>query len=50
VVAGWDPRPAMDVTRWNGVRASSRKGQQPFYNIIPDSGDVRFETQSTDGV
>lgn len=39
-IVGWDRRPAIDVSRWEGVLASSMGVNQPFYHCIPDSNDT----------
>lgn len=39
-IVGWDRRPAIDVSRWEGVLASSLGVNQPFYHCIPDSNDT----------
>ena len=39
VIYGWDPRPAVDVSRWDGVVGLPRRGEQPFYPLLPDAHD-----------
>ena len=40
VVAGFDLRPLLDVSGWEGVVGLPSGGEQPFYRIVPDEGDV----------
>jgi hemimethylated DNA binding protein len=39
VVVGWDPRPQVDVSRWDGLKDVEHPEQHPFYHVIPDPGD-----------
>jgi len=39
VVAGWDRRPQLDVSGWDGLRSLPSGAEQPFYRIIPDVAD-----------
>ena len=39
VVFGWEERPAMDVSHWDGVVGLPSGGEQPFYRMIPDHDD-----------
>lgn len=40
VVASWDDRPIMDVSRWSNVLRTKRKDAQPFYRVLPDARDA----------
>lgn len=40
VVAGFDLRPLLDVSGWEGVVGLPSGGEQPFYRVVPDEGDV----------
>ena len=39
VVAGWDRRPVIDVSMWDGVVSTPRGTDQPFYHIVPCQHD-----------
>jgi len=39
VVVTWDPKPAMDVRRWDGVQEIENPMEKPFYHVIPDPND-----------
>lgn len=39
VVLGWDRKAEVDVSGWDGLRKSSRGGDQPFYRLLPDYTD-----------
>ena len=39
VVYGWDRRPTVDVSKWDGVQGLDRAGEQPFYHMLPDQED-----------
>jgi hemimethylated DNA binding protein len=39
VVVAWDPKPTMDVTRWDGLGHIDNPMELPFYHVIPDHGD-----------
>lgn len=39
VVVGCDPRPTVDVTRWDGLEHIDNPMELPFYHVIPDEGD-----------
>ena len=39
VVFGWEPRPHLDVSQWDGVVGLPSGAEQPFYRMIPDHGD-----------
>jgi hemimethylated DNA binding protein len=41
VVAGWDMRPQMDVSNWEGVVNLPLGAEQPFYKVVPDEEDVQ---------
>jgi hemimethylated DNA binding protein len=40
VILGWDRRPTIDVSSWDGVVQTTRGPDQPFYHVAPDSHDV----------
>lgn len=40
VISGFDQRPLVDATKWDGVKDSPLGVNQPFYRVIPDQGDV----------
>ena len=40
IISGWDHRPLMDVSRWQGVIGLKYGSNQPFYRVIPDENDV----------
>ena len=40
VVVGWDKRPTIDVSKWEGVVQGALGVAQPFYHCIPDSNDA----------
>eukprot|EP00602_Paraphysomonas_sp_CaronLab_P009394 CAMPEP_0185037784 /NCGR_PEP_ID=MMETSP1103-20130426/32644_1 /TAXON_ID=36769 /ORGANISM="Paraphysomonas bandaiensis, Strain Caron Lab Isolate" /LENGTH=592 /DNA_ID=CAMNT_0027575915 /DNA_START=479 /DNA_END=2257 /DNA_ORIENTATION=- len=40
VCTGWDVRPSIDTSRWEGVRDLELGKEQPFYRVLPDVGDV----------
>lgn len=40
VVVGWDRRPTMDVSGWDGVVQTQSGPDQPFYHIACDAHDV----------
>ena len=39
VVVGWDRRPEVDVSDWDGVAGLPSGGEQPFYRVLPDISD-----------
>ena len=39
VVATWDPKPVMDVRRWDGLQHVENPMEKPFYQVIPDQND-----------
>lgn len=41
IVVGWDPKPTVDVSRWDGLQhLSAEKVQEmPFYHVVPDPYD-----------
>ena len=39
VVVGWDRRPQVDVSGWDGVQGLPSGPEQPFYRALPDMGD-----------
>ena len=39
VVIGWDRRPAVDVSSWDGVQNLPSGTEQPFYKMLPDLAD-----------
>uniref|UniRef100_A0A7S4MNA2 Hemimethylated DNA-binding domain-containing protein n=2 Tax=Odontella aurita TaxID=265563 RepID=A0A7S4MNA2_9STRA len=39
VVVAWDPRPAVDVSQWDGLRHVENPQDKPFYHVIPDRND-----------
>lgn len=39
VVVAWDPKPTVDVTRWDGLGHVENPMDLPFYHVIPDQGD-----------
>jgi hemimethylated DNA binding protein len=39
VVVGWDRRPQVDVSGWDGVQGLPSGPDQPFYRVLPDMGD-----------
>ena len=39
VVIGWDRRPQMDVSSWDGVQGLPSGPEQPFYRMVPDLSD-----------
>jgi hemimethylated DNA binding protein len=39
VVVGWDPKPSVDVSRWDGLQHIKDPHLYPFYHIIPDHDD-----------
>lgn len=43
VIVGWDPRPTVDVSRWDGVQHLIEEGvnvsEVPFYQVIADPDD-----------
>jgi len=41
VVMAWDPEPAMDVSRWDGLQDIANPMAQPFYHVLPDQADCR---------
>ena len=49
VVMGYDERPVMDVSRWDGVQDLPSGGDQPFYHVLPDDDDciAEFGAQRT---
>ena len=38
-VYGWDSRPTVDVSQWEGVKGSKAGADQPFYYLLPDEQD-----------
>jgi hemimethylated DNA binding protein len=39
IVIGYDQRPIMDVSGWDGVVDLPSGGDQPFYHVLPDEND-----------
>lgn len=39
VVVGWDPKPSVDVSRWDGLQHIDKPEQYPFYHVVPDHND-----------
>jgi hemimethylated DNA binding protein len=39
VVVAWDPKPSIDVSRWDGLGHIDNPNEIPFYHVIPDQGD-----------
>lgn len=39
VVVAWDPKPAVDVSMWDGLGDIDDPNEKPFYHIIPDQSD-----------
>lgn len=39
VVIGWDRRPQVDVSDWEGVVGLPSGIKQPFYRVLPDMSD-----------
>ncbi|GKY92318.1 hypothetical protein MPSEU_000202900 [Mayamaea pseudoterrestris] len=39
VVIACDPKPSVDVTRWDGLAHIDNPMELPFYHVIPDQGD-----------
>eukprot|EP01043_Picozoa_sp_COSAG02_P027666 COSAG02_NODE_1643_length_11528_cov_19.259865_10_plen_487_part_00 len=39
IVIGYDQRPIMDVSGWDGVVDLPRSSDQPFYHVLPDEND-----------
>lgn len=39
VIVAWDPKPAVDVSRWDGLSDIENADDMPFYHIVPDQGD-----------
>ena len=39
VVVAWDPKPLVDVSRWDGLQDIENPQNYPFYHIIPDQND-----------
>ena len=38
-VFGWDERPHVDVSQWDGVVGLPSGAEQPFYRMVPDHSD-----------
>jgi hemimethylated DNA binding protein len=39
VVIGWDPKPTVDVSRWDGLERIDDPARHPFYHVVPDRND-----------
>jgi hemimethylated DNA binding protein len=39
VIVAWDPRPVVDVSRWDGLQHINDPQNYPFYHVIPDQND-----------
>jgi hemimethylated DNA binding protein len=39
VIVAWDPKPSIDVSRWDGLQHIKDPQEYPFYHIIPDQSD-----------
>lgn len=39
VVATWNPKPVMDVRRWDGLQHIENPMEKPFYHVLPDQND-----------
>jgi hemimethylated DNA binding protein len=39
VVVAWDPKPMVDVSRWDGLTHIENPNELPFYHILPDQTD-----------
>lgn len=40
MVVSFDPRPRMDVSRWDGLQHLKNVDDTPFYSIVPDPADT----------
>ena len=41
VVVGWDPRPTVDVSNWDGLQdVKGNVNEMPFYHVFPDRNDA----------
>eukprot|EP00949_MAST-11_sp_MAST-11-sp1_P005206 g5206.t1 len=40
VITGWDKRPTVDVSTWDGVKGLASGAEQPFYNVIAHDEDI----------
>jgi hemimethylated DNA binding protein len=36
VIVAWDRRPCVDVSNWDGVKATASGSNQPFYMLATD--------------
>jgi hemimethylated DNA binding protein len=41
-VFGWERRPQLDVSQWDGVKGLPSGAQQPFYRMVPDIASHRI--------
>ena len=39
IIVAWDPKPAVDVSRWDGLTDIINAADLPFYHVMPDQGD-----------
>jgi hemimethylated DNA binding protein len=39
VVVAWDPKPSIDVSKWDGLGDVEDPNEKPFYHVIPDQSD-----------
>jgi len=39
VIVAWDPKPKVDVSRWDGLRNVHNASHIPFYLVMPDQND-----------
>jgi hemimethylated DNA binding protein len=39
IIVAWDPKPAVDVSRWDGLTDIIDAADFSFYHIVPDQGD-----------
>jgi hemimethylated DNA binding protein len=40
VISGYDHRPILDVSKWDGVQGLKLGQEQPFYRVVPDQRDT----------
>jgi len=40
IVVAWDPKPRMDVSKWDGLKDVDNPNEKPFYHIYPDVNDT----------
>jgi len=39
VIVAWDPKPTVDVSRWDGLAHIANPMDLPFYHVVPDESD-----------